>query len=78
MYNQYASVRGGVAIPEANLHTIDASTSSQVCSTFGVHPNLDILKSLYDDQDLLWISNMGVLQQYVTKVSREIESKIIL
>ena len=38
-----------------------------MCSTFGIHPNLPHLKSLYDSDDLLWVSNMGVLQEPVTK-----------
>ena len=54
-------------MPKADLLPIDASASSQVCSTFGVHPNLPHLKSLYDDGDLLWVANVGVLQQHVTK-----------
>lgn len=32
-----------------------------------MHPNLPHLKSLYDDGDLLWVANMGVLQEYVTE-----------
>lgn len=66
-YNHYASVRGEVAVPKSELLQIDASSSSQVCSTFGVHPNLPHLKTLYDDEDLLWMANVGVLQQHVTK-----------
>jgi hypothetical protein len=54
-------------VPQADLLPIDASGSSQVCSSFGLHPNLPHLKSLYDEGDLLWIANMGVLQQYVTE-----------
>lgn len=66
-YNHYASVRGEIAIPKADLLQIDASSSSQVCSQFGVHPNLPHLKTLYDEGDLLWMANVGVLQQYVTQ-----------
>ena len=54
-------------MPKADLLPIDASASSQVCSTFGVHPNLPHLKSLYDDGDLLWVANVGVLQQHVNE-----------
>jgi hypothetical protein len=41
---------------------IDASGSNQICSRFGIHPNLSALKQMYDAGDLLWISNVGVLQ----------------
>ena len=69
-YNHYASVRGAIAVPKADLLQIDASSSSQVCSTFGVHPNLPHLKTLYDDEDLLWMANVGVLQKYVASKDR--------
>ncbi len=67
MYKEYQSVRSGLAIPKDNLLQIDASGSDQECTVFGHHPRLRHLKSLYDNEDLLWISNMGVLQEYVTK-----------
>ena len=66
-YEHYAEVRGQVAVPKGELLQIDASSSSQFCSTFGVHPNLSHLKTLYDEEDLLWMANVGVLQQYVTE-----------
>ena len=67
MYAHYSNVRGSTAIPKGSLHTIDASGSNQVCNTFGVHPSLPFTKTLYDRGDLLWVSNMGVLQQPTTK-----------
>ncbi len=65
-YNHYADVRGDIALPKADLLPIDAG-SNQVCSTFGLHPNFPHLKSMYDNGDLLWVANMGVLQQYCTE-----------
>lgn len=66
-YEHYNNTRGAISIPKNELHQIDATSSSQVCSTFGIHPKLPHLKSLYDEGDLLWIANMGVLQEKVTK-----------
>ena len=66
-YDHYASVRGTIAVPKADLLAIDASSSSQFCSRFGMHPNLSFLKSLYDDGDLLWVANVGILPEHVTK-----------
>jgi uncharacterized protein (DUF1501 family)/uncharacterized protein (DUF1800 family) len=63
-YNQYAEVRGEIALSKNVLLPIDASGSNQVCSTFGLHPQFSHLKSLYDNGELLWVANMGVLQQY--------------
>mmetsp|Transcript_10482 Transcript_10482/g.15790 ORF Transcript_10482/g.15790 Transcript_10482/m.15790 type:complete len:377 (+) Transcript_10482:45-1175(+) len=70
-YNHYASVRGEIAIPFADLREIDASGSGQVCSKWGIHPNLPHLKTLYDSSDLLWIMNMGVLQNPVNILNWE-------
>lgn len=66
-YDHYRDVRGEIALPKDDLIQIDASGSSQVCSTFGMHPNLAYLKSLYEDGDLAWVANMGVLPEHVTK-----------
>jgi uncharacterized protein (DUF1501 family) len=62
MHAHYSSVRSGLAIDRNSMLSIDASGSNQVCSTFGLHPNLSALKNLYDAGDLLWVSNTGVLQ----------------
>ena len=67
MYENYKSVRREIALSKESLHQIDATSSPQECSTFGIHANLPHLKSLYDEEDLLFIANVGTLQQYVTK-----------
>lgn len=67
MYQHYKDVRTEIALNKDDLLQIDASNSDQICDTFGIHPNLDVLQSLYNDTDLLFISNIGVLQQYATK-----------
>eukprot|EP00586_Coscinodiscus_wailesii_P017163 CAMPEP_0172518280 /NCGR_PEP_ID=MMETSP1066-20121228/290722_1 /TAXON_ID=671091 /ORGANISM="Coscinodiscus wailesii, Strain CCMP2513" /LENGTH=2420 /DNA_ID=CAMNT_0013300633 /DNA_START=56 /DNA_END=7314 /DNA_ORIENTATION=- len=77
-YHHYQSVRGGLSYPQSELHQIDASGSNQVCSTFGVHPNLPHLQYLYNTRDLLFISNMGVLQEKVTKDNWRMKTKIPL
>ncbi len=67
MYEHYKSVRGGLSVPKNDLLHIDASGSDQVCSTFGVHPEIPVLKSLYDAGELLWVSNMGIMERSTTK-----------
>jgi uncharacterized protein (DUF1501 family) len=67
LYQDYAQIRGGLSLSKTALLQIDASSSAQPCSKFGLHPNLSYLKSLYDEGDLSFIANMGVLQQHVTK-----------
>ncbi len=67
LYAQYAEIRGELALLKSDLLQIDASTSAQPCSTFGLHPNLGVIQQLYNDGDLAFLANTGVLQQYVTK-----------
>ena len=67
MFDEYTKVRGDIALAKNTLHTIDTSSSAQVCDTFGLHQNLPFIKSLYDSQDLAFFANLGVLQQRVTK-----------
>ena len=69
-YNDYEQVRGGVggtglAIPRANLHQITSSLQNTSAgagySDFGIHPDLPYLKTLYDQGDLAFVSNVGSL-----------------
>ena len=69
-YNEYEQVRGGVggtglAIPRANLHQITSSLQNTSAgagySDFGIHPDLPYLKTLYDQGDLAFVSNVGSL-----------------
>jgi uncharacterized protein (DUF1501 family) len=69
-YNEYEQVRGGVggtglAIPRANLHQITSSLQNTSAgagySNFGIHPDLPYLKTLYDQGDLAFVSNVGSL-----------------
>lgn len=69
-YNEYEQVRGGVggsglAIPRANLHQITSSLQNTSTGAgygdFGIHPDLPYLKTLYDQGDLAFVSNVGSL-----------------
>lgn len=69
-YNDYEQVRGGVggtglAIPRANLHQITSALQNTPAGAgygdFGIHPDLPYLKTLYDQGDLAFVSNVGSL-----------------
>ena len=69
-YNEYSQVRGGtgstgLAIPRANLHQITSSLQNTAAgvgySDFGIHPDLPYLKTLYNQGDLAFVSNVGSL-----------------
>ncbi len=67
MFDEYERTRGDIALEKSSLHTIDTSSSSQVCDTFGLHQSLPFIKTLFDRNDLTFFANIGVLQQPVTK-----------
>lgn len=62
-FNSFMDIRAQVAIPKTSHLPIDASTSNQVCSEFGLHPNLPAIQSLYTDKDLLFFANTGVMTE---------------
>ena len=64
-YLSNPDVRQQVAVAKNQLLPISAS--EQICDEFGLHPALSSIKSLYDDSDLLFFANTGVLSQPVTK-----------
>jgi uncharacterized protein (DUF1501 family) len=67
MFDEYTNVRGNIALAKGSLRKIDASNSEQVCDTFGLHPDLPFIKSLYESNDLAFLANVGVLPQPTTK-----------
>ena len=61
--DQYDSERGVLAFAEGaerNL-TIDATGQDQPCDTFVVHDELEIIKELYDNNELIFFANTGVI-----------------
>mmetsp|Transcript_1433 Transcript_1433/g.2264 ORF Transcript_1433/g.2264 Transcript_1433/m.2264 type:complete len:3782 (+) Transcript_1433:192-11537(+) len=65
MYDEYLEVRKQVAIGKQDLLTI--TSNRQACQTFGVHPSLPAIKELYDETELLFFANTGVLTVPSTK-----------
>lgn len=63
-YEQYQRIRGGVALTFEDLLPVGAKAGTQphsVCSTYGVHPQLPILKALYNDSQATFLTNVGTL-----------------
>jgi uncharacterized protein (DUF1501 family) len=69
LYDEYAEVRGDIALAPSELNTISAPT--QVCNSFGVHHKLPFVKQLYDDGQLAFVSNIGSLVEPTTKEQYE-------
>ena len=65
-YESYVAVRGIVALEHDELLELSA-TVGQPCTTFGVHPALPIVHSLYGAQEAAFFANTGTLVRPITK-----------
>lgn len=70
LYDEYRNVRQQVALSKNNILPVDAQ--NQICERFGVHPDLPEVKRLYDNDDLLFFANTGVMSQPVDKTNYNI------
>jgi len=75
LYFEYKKARGSIAIAKKTLLKIDASTSTQQCKMFGLHPSLPVLQSLYNEGEALFLAGVGVLSKPVTKDNYLFETK---
>jgi len=62
---QYTATRGAVAL--TNVNEIDVPSGTQPCTRFGVHEKLPIMQQLYNEGDLAFIANAGVLVEPISK-----------
>jgi len=61
---QYDEERGVMAFDgAAGERDLTISAAGQPCETFAIHDELQILKELYDDGDLTFFANTGVINQ---------------
>jgi uncharacterized protein (DUF1501 family) len=75
MYDEYKNVRGPIALEKEDLLSIDAGSSNQICSSFGIHPKLPVLKKLYDEKEAIFLAGIGVLSEPVDKTNYESKTK---
>lgn len=68
LYQEYQDVRKQVAMTKATLLPIESGTE-QVCETFGVHYELPVVRDLYNQGDLLFFANTGVMSKPVDKTN---------
>jgi len=65
LYMDYRAVRGELALERNDMLPINVSSSVQPCKMFGIHPSMTVAQQLYNDKDLVFLANIGVLQEYV-------------
>jgi cullin-associated NEDD8-dissociated protein 1 len=66
LFGQYTTIRTNTALAKGRLLPIQAPAGTQPCTTFGLHPELGFLQSLYDDGDAAWVANVGTLTHPLT------------
>jgi cullin-associated NEDD8-dissociated protein 1 len=65
LYDEYSAMRKDMALQPSYLHEI--STTGQQCSKFGIHYALPYLKTLYDNGQAAFVSNVGSLVEPTTR-----------
>ena len=63
-YNDYASVRTGLAVPLANV--VGLNNQNTPGRTFGVHPSMPNIASLFNQGKAAFVSNVGTLIEPIT------------
>lgn len=72
MYSEYAAVRGNVALttsqilPMVPVDPSNYENNTQPCTTFGTHPNLAMVQTLWDVGEAAWFANIGSLVEPLT------------
>lgn len=64
-YSEYKNTRDNIALEQNQLLPI--TSAGQPYSEFGVHPKMPEIQSLYNNNDLAFVSNVGTLVQPTTK-----------
>lgn len=71
VYERFRAIRGknslseGIGLKLEEMLEIDGNNANQPCSTFGIHPNLPILRDLYNASEAAFISNAGLMARPV-------------
>lgn len=75
LYEQYVEVREDAALSLSDLLPIKVPNNTQPCNTFGIHSHLDFLQTLYNENETLFISNIGPLVEPISKDEYEAGTK---
>lgn len=63
-YDEYATIRADLALPQGDL--IPINTTNGDGKSFGVHPSMPEVAQLFDDGNLIFVSNVGTLVEPTT------------
>jgi len=78
LYDEYADIRQDIALDRGSLNVLNRTINNQACETFGVHPDLDSVQKMFNDGDLLFFANTGVLTKETDRenYSRDTETQL--
>lgn len=71
VYERFRAIRGknslseGIGLKLEEMLEIDGNNPDQPCSKFGIHPNLPVLQTLYNEGDAAFIANAGLMSEPV-------------
>lgn len=66
LLDEYIEIRQEIALEREQLNVLN-NVDNQGCETFGVHPQLTTVKTLFNEGDLLFFANTGVLTKETDK-----------
>lgn len=64
--DEYWEIRQEIALQKEDLNVLNA-VDNQTCDTFGVHPELGSVQQMFNEGDLLFFANTGVLTKETDK-----------
>ena len=64
-YNEYATTRSNLALPQGDLLPLNYTDTNG--KQFGLHPSMPEVQSLFNDNKLAFVSNVGTLIEPTTK-----------
>lgn len=74
-YNEYASVRSNLAIPQNDLLPISPNTTDG--REYGLHPSMTGLQNLFQQGNAAFVNNVGTLVEPVTKSQIDNQTAIL-
>ena len=73
-YNEYAAIRGPIAIPTASLNALQGTSNGL---TYGLHPSLVNVASLYNQKRAALVANIGPMRTPATKAQILADSTLL-
>jgi hypothetical protein len=76
LHQEYMDMRGAIALDASNVLPLNGNNgTTQPCEAFTVHSALSMLQQLYNDQDLLFMANVGVLTEPCDKSNCKLKTE---